>query len=194
MNEGLSSPSPAGGDPPGFWPRCRATVGPTLVGLVGGGLTAGVAVVAISTLLHNCAATYAKFPGVERPWLAQDFTVPDYLIVPLALLGFAGPFAMGLATALLVRSRDGWGDLAAGLQTCLAGTLAGYAAGVGLATTLALVVVPSIADFQAFADATKTPDATRPGRQRSRRTSWRSATPTSRRCRRTSAAPRSTRR
>jgi hypothetical protein len=134
------------------------TFGPALVGLLGGGLTLGLAWATVSTLLKNVAATYAQYPSLTPPWLARDFSVPDALVLPLTLLGFAGLLAMGLATAWCVRSKDVWGDASAGMTTALTGTLTAYAAGIGWAVTLALVVVPSIADFTLFGEATRTSD------------------------------------
>jgi hypothetical protein len=75
----------------------------------------------------------------------------------LWLLGIALPFTMGLATVWLVRPRDFWDDVSAGLTTALASTLSSFAAGIGWAVILALTVVPSIADLTWFGNATQKP-------------------------------------
>jgi hypothetical protein len=146
--------------PADFWSRFRVTFGPALVGLVGGGLTGGVAVNAVPVLLKNCAATYAKYPSLKAPWLSGQFDAPLALAIPLVLLGVAAPFAMGLATAWLVRAKDRWGDLSAGLLTGLTASIASYAATFGWMVILATVIVPSIADLTLFGNAVKTPPAT----------------------------------
>src|SRR5262245_23104556 len=111
-DNGASCPaSVAGADSLGFWSRLRVIFGPLLVGLVGGGLTAGLALTAMPVLFQNVAATYAKYPSVERPWLAREFSLSTSLVALCVVLGFLGPLFMGLATAWLVRSKDCWGDL-----------------------------------------------------------------------------------
>src|SRR5262249_30715027 len=121
---------------PGFWRRFAVAFGPTLVGLLGGVLAGGFALATTAVLLHNCAATYAKFPSLPRPWLAVDLDLPGPVLILFGALGVAAPFAMGLAAALLARPRDRWEDLSAGVNTALAGTLSGYASGLGWAVTL----------------------------------------------------------
>jgi hypothetical protein len=141
----------------GFWSRFRITFGPALVGLVGGGLTFGIALVTMSTLLKNVGNTYAQYPSLQTPWLAGAVSMPSVLRVPLLILGFAGPLAMGLATAWLVRSRDRWAEVTAGLTTALTSSLAAYMVGLGWSVTLALVVVPSISDLTLLGNATQAP-------------------------------------
>jgi hypothetical protein len=129
------------------------------VGLIGGGITAGVALQAIVVLLHNCSETYAKFPNVPRPWLAVDLDLPLWVLLPLGVLGCVVPYAMGLVNVWLVRPRDAWADLSAGITAGLAGTLAAYAAGIGWAALLALTIVPSISDLTLLGNAARLPPA-----------------------------------
>src|SRR5262249_38128536 len=114
---------------------------------------------AVPVLLKNCATTYAKFPSLTPPWLAGDFSVPPALLLPLLLLGWAAPFAMGLCTAWLVQARDGWGDLSAGGTPALAASLSSYAALFGWMVVTATVIVPSIADLTLLGEAAKAPPA-----------------------------------
>ena len=74
---------------PCFWSQFRRTFGPALVGLVGGGLTVGVSLVAMATLLKNVANTYSEFPSLQPPWLARNFSLPAVIVlIPLvAILG-----------------------------------------------------------------------------------------------------------
>ena len=129
------------------------TFGPVLTGLIGGALAGMVGLPSVLTLLRNVAATYDRFPSLERSWIADNFDLPDGLAVPCMILGFLAPFMMGLATVLLVKPRDIWGDLSAGLTTGLSGTLATFATGLGWAVVLAMVVVPSISDVSKLGDS-----------------------------------------
>jgi hypothetical protein len=74
--------------------------------------------------------------------------------------GFVGciaPLSMGLCTALLVRPKDHWEDLSAGITTALAGTVTSFAAGIGWAVVIAMVVVPSLADLTLACHSIRTP-------------------------------------
>jgi len=139
--------------------RIRSTFAPLLVGLLGGSVISGTALLSLVVLLRNCAATYSHFPHLPRPWLAMDLALPGWLLVPLAVLGMVLPFAMGLATVWLARPRDVWDDVSAGLTTALASTLSSFAAGIGWAVILAMTIVPSIADLTWFGQATRQPAA-----------------------------------
>jgi hypothetical protein len=119
----------------------------------------GAALLSFVVLLRNCADTYAHFPSLVRPSMAMDLSVLDRFLVPLAVLGTTLPFLMGLATYWLVRPRDVWGDISAGITTALSSTLSSFAAGIGWAVILALTVVPSIADLTWFGNATRQPAA-----------------------------------
>lgn len=140
-----------------FWPRFRATFGPVGVGLAGGSLTTGVALVSMTPILRACGDTYAKFPSLQAPWLMGDFTPPVVVLVPLFVLGVAAPFLMGLVTARLVRPKDRWEAVAAGLTTAVAASFAAYVLWIGWAVTMATVIVPSISDFTLFGHSTRAP-------------------------------------
>ncbi|QJW97837.1 hypothetical protein [Frigoriglobus tundricola] len=158
MNDGSTAAPPAVADRAlDFWSRFRDTFGPALVGLVGGGLTVGVVYVSVAQLLKNASMTYAAFPSEQPPWLVRDISLPPVIGVVFALIGLVAPFAMGLATAWLVRERDRWGEISAGLTTGLMGSLAAYVVGIGWAVTLAMAVVPSIADLTLLGESTRAP-------------------------------------
>ena len=140
--------------------RISTIFGPLIVGLVGGGAISGAALLSLVVLLRNCADTYGHFPSLPPPSLATDLSALDRLLVPLAVIGTVLPFLMGLATYWLVRPRDVWGDISAGITTALASTLSSFAAGIGWGVILALTVVPSIADLTWFGNATRQPAAT----------------------------------
>jgi FtsH-binding integral membrane protein len=120
-------------------------------------LTVGFGHAACATLLKNAASTYATFPSLQPPRLACDLTLPALVQVPLVILGVLAPFGMGLATAWLVRSRDRWDRVSAALTTALTAAAAAYVLWIGWAVTLAMVVVPSIADLTLLGNAARAP-------------------------------------
>ncbi len=140
-----------------FWSKFRQTFGPALIGLVGGALTLGYAFSIYTPVLGSCATAYAKFPSQSPSWLFFDMTLPGLLQLPLLLIGLAAPLGMGPATAWLVRGRDRWGQLAAGLTTALTGSFMAYFLWIGCLVSVASVIVPSIPDLTLLADSTKQP-------------------------------------
>jgi hypothetical protein len=147
--------APSSSPAAGAWARCRVTLGPVLVGVLGGVLAGGLSVAAAWAVLRSAASTYARFPGVERPWMAADVPLPGGVALTLGLLGTAGLLLMGLVTALVARPRDRWEDVSAGLGTGLAATLAGYFCGIGWMAATAAVIVPSIADMTLLGTAAR---------------------------------------
>jgi hypothetical protein len=91
--------------PAGLGSRLRITLGPTLVGLVGGALSGLVIVPHMATLCRNAAATYARYPSIERPALATELPLPAWLSAAALLIGLAAPLGLGVATVWLVRPR-----------------------------------------------------------------------------------------
>jgi len=140
-----------------FWSKFRQTFGPALIGLAGGALTLGFAYCIMIHVLKNGATAYAKFPSQAPPWLFSEIALPVWLQLPLLLTGLITPFGMGLATAGLVRGRDRWGQLAAGLTTSLTASFMAYFLWIGCLVSIASVIVPSIADLTLLADSTKQP-------------------------------------
>src|SRR4051794_9537292 len=140
-------------NPPSTWSRLAAALGPTAVGLLGGALAGLAGVQALAPLCRNVSATYARFPSLERPWVACDLSLPGWLVAMSLLIGLAAPVAMGVVTVWLARPADAWADVSAGLTTALAGTLSAFVACVGWPVVLAFVVVPSIADLTLMGDS-----------------------------------------
>lgn len=159
MNDSITSQPTAQtlGNTLSFWPRFRATFGPAAVGLTGGALTVGIAFASMPPILRACGETYAKYPSLQAPWLADDFTPPVVVLVPLFVLGVAAPFLMGLATARLVRPKDRWQAVSAGLTTAATASAAAYVLWIGWAVTMAMVIVPSISDLTLFGNSTRSP-------------------------------------
>jgi hypothetical protein len=137
----------------GLWSRLATTFGPTVAGLLGGGLAGLLALATIAPLGHNVAATYAHFPSLQRPWLAADMEWPAWMLAVAVFIGLAAPVAMGALAVWLARPRDIWGDLSIGVSTALAGTLAAFVSCVGWPVMMAFIVVPSIADTTLVGDA-----------------------------------------
>jgi hypothetical protein len=118
-----------------------------------------VALPTLAHLLRNVASTYDRFPGLSRPWFAVDLDLAFWVQAGAVLVGLAAAVGMGLATAWLVRPRDAWADLSAGVTTALAATLSAFVSCVGFPVILALVVVPSLADLTLVCHSASTPAA-----------------------------------
>ena len=146
MSEGINtvSEAPTDGHAIGFWSQFRRTLGPWLVGLCGGGLTVGVVCSGLLPLMKNSSKTYAEFPSLQPPRLANDVSLSAAILATLQMIGGLAPFGMGLATAWLVRAKDRWEEISAGLSTAFAGSLAAYVVGIGWAVSVTTVVVPLI--------------------------------------------------
>ena len=104
--------------------RLRVILGPILVGIIGGALSGLLALFAVVPLFRNMAETYESYPSLKSPWLATNLDLPGWLLAISFVIGLIAPFAMGIATVWLVRSRDVWSDLSAGLSTAMASTIA----------------------------------------------------------------------
>jgi hypothetical protein len=76
---------------------------------------------AIQPTLKGLEPSYRRATG-DAPWLVSAWALPPWLGAPLNVLGIAAIGFSGLATARLVRPRNGQGDVAAGL---VSGTVAG---------------------------------------------------------------------
>jgi hypothetical protein len=162
VNELITPPpqSPAPASSSSFWTRFRTTFGPALVGVLGGTLTAGIGCASLLTVLKNCSATYAKYPSLQAPWLAQDFQLHPVILIPLVVFAFIAPFAVGYATAWLVRPKDRWEAVSAGLTTAMTASGTAYLLWIGWMVTLAMVIVPSINDLALFGNSTQAPTVT----------------------------------
>jgi hypothetical protein len=159
VNEQTTPPPPAQtpGNTLSLWTRFRATFGPAVVGLLGGALTVGFAFSTMPPILRACGETYAKYPSLQASWLMQDFTPTAAVLIPFFLLAVAAPFVMGLVTARLVRPKDRWEAVSAGLTTAATASFAAYVLWIGWAATIATVIVPSISDFTLFGQSTRAP-------------------------------------
>ncbi|AWM36003.1 hypothetical protein GobsT_62480 [Gemmata obscuriglobus] len=155
MTDHLGSVPP--GTRHGFWDQFRRTFGPALVGLLAAPATAAVACTSFAVLLVNVSNTYTQFPGLEAPALAVPVAPPTAVLWALAALGAVALVGIGLIVARVARPANHWEGVSAGLSAALTATLAAYAAGIGWTATLAMVVVPAIADLTAIGNATRTP-------------------------------------
>ena len=143
-----------------FWSRFRVTFGPALVGLIGGALTVGIAWVLMIQVFKNIAGVYAKYPSLDAPWPARDFTLPYAVLVPLVVLAVAAPFIIGLVTARLVRPKGQWEAVSAGLTTAATASAAAYVLWIGWVVTIAMVIVPSISDMTRLGNSSRIPAGT----------------------------------
>ncbi len=133
----------------------RTTLWPVLIGLVCGGLILLAPFNILRLVMRNAAAMYgSRFPDLTPPLLAVADPLPTWLLVPLGVLGMAAWALMGWLTVRLTRTRDAWGDLAAGLTT---GLVAGLVVFLGVGSWLLLLrfgLVPSLPDLDLLARAT----------------------------------------
>ncbi|QJW94571.1 hypothetical protein [Frigoriglobus tundricola] len=126
--------------------RLRATLGPALVGAIGG-LAVGLGGLAtLDTVCRNALATYTKFPSLAHPPL-PFLDLPGWVVAVAAALGYVLLFVTGIPVARLARGRDTVDDLAAGTTAGLTAALAALAIGGGAVLVVACVIVPSIADL-----------------------------------------------
>jgi hypothetical protein len=131
----------------------RAAVWTVVIGVVCGALsTLAIDLQAMTAVLQNVARTYRYFPSLERPLLAIDLAVPDWVVYSACLVGLIAWLGMGLFTYLLVRPRDRWSEVGAGLGTGLAAGLSQFTFGTGPATVLALAIVVSLQDLKLLAE------------------------------------------
>lgn len=140
-----------------FWSRFRETFGPALVGLIGGTLTVGIGWSSMIQVFKNIAAVYAQYPSLDAPWPARDFTLPFAVLVPLVLLAVAAPFIIGLVTARLMRPKDQWESVSAGLTTAATASAAAYVVWIGWVVTIGMVIVPSAPDMIVLGKSSRTP-------------------------------------
>jgi hypothetical protein len=98
-------------------------------------------------MCRNSADTYAKFPSLTAPPLAVSIELPGVVRLVGLILACGGLLAVGPLAVALVRPRDWWGDLSAGLTAGLVAACTIYLIGIGWAATLATTVVPCISDL-----------------------------------------------
>ena len=112
-----------------------------------------------STLCRNMAHTYSKFPSLQAPPLAVPVVeLPPGSSILGAMVAAGGWLLVGPLAVALVRPRDWWGDLSAGLTSGLVAAGTSYVLGLGWASTLATTIVPSIADITFVTGPNVTPD------------------------------------
>lgn len=157
MNDPMTAAVLPLGNELAFWSRFRVTFGPALVGLIGGTLTVGIAWSMMVAVFKNIAGVYAKYPSVDAPWPARDFTLPYAVMVPMVFLAVAAPFIIGLVTARLVRPKGQWEAVSAGLTTAATASAAAYVVWIGWVVTIGMVIVPSISDMSVLAKSSRTP-------------------------------------
>jgi hypothetical protein len=137
----------------------RAALWAALIGALGGG---GAALLFLGprllVSLAGAANTYDEFPSASRPWLLSlgRAAAP----IPFGSLWWRGPVdlvlrvlfcSMGLLATLLLRPRDRWASLAAGLGTGLFAALVAYALVIGPFVTSRRVLRSQEVDLELLA-------------------------------------------
>lgn len=109
-------------------------------------------------LFQNAQRTYEYFPSLQRPWLLSfDWRAPSTwrehpaFVVPSIVIGIAAIALMGLFVVLVVKPRDRWSDIGAGISSGIVCGITSFLMGVSQAVLLALVVVPQLQDMQLLA-------------------------------------------
>jgi hypothetical protein len=135
----------------------RATLWTGLIGLACGGLYLLTWINLLRlTMGRSCAELYARdFPSMTPPILATQSSLADALLVPLAVATVIGFLGMGLFTVLLVRPKDRWGDLVAGLATGLVAGALAFTGGGAWKMVLTFVVLPAMSDLHLLGEAAR---------------------------------------
>ncbi len=139
--------------------RLRETFGPILAGVFGGGLTGLSALTLVAPLCRNVAESYSHFPGLEAPLIAVRLILPLWMTPLAVVVAFLGLLAVGPLVVRLVRPRDRWADLSAGLTAGLAAAATTYTLTLGWPAVLGTVVVPTIADMTYLTGSGVTPES-----------------------------------
>jgi hypothetical protein len=140
----------------------RVTLWTVALGMVCGHAGVKTGFESLRTVMRNGAALYAnQFPSCAPPLLA-GWDVPDWLFALAQALGAVALLGMGLFAVLIVRPRDRWGDLAAGLATGLVAGITGFATTLGWKMILGATLLQSWGDLALLGRASRTEAAGRP--------------------------------
>jgi hypothetical protein len=138
------------------------------IGLVAGillGLTFRLRVIH-PRYLAPATDAYAHLPGVDPPWLAMSWQLPDWLLAVLGLVEIAIACGLGLATVLLVRPKTRGAEVAVGVVTGVVMAVVLFSMSVGWEAVILSSVVPADADLRLLAEAAGADQADAPARQR----------------------------
>jgi predicted Ser/Thr protein kinase len=134
----------------------RVTLWTVALGLVCGGLGVTAGFESLRTVVRNAAALYANdFPSCQPPLLAVRWDFPDWLFGLVRALGVIALLGTGLFAVLIVRPRDRWGDLAAGLATGLVAGITGFTTSLGWKTVLGATLLSSWGDLALLGRASR---------------------------------------
>jgi hypothetical protein len=134
----------------------RVTLWTVALGMVCGGLGVTAGFESLRMVVRNGAALYANdFPSCTPPLLAVDWAIPDWVFGLVRVLGSVAMLGMGLFAVLIVRARDRWGDLAAGLATGLVAGITGFTTSLGWKTVLGSTLLASWGDLALLGRASR---------------------------------------
>jgi tRNA A-37 threonylcarbamoyl transferase component Bud32 len=134
----------------------RVTLWTAALGMVCGALGVTAGFESLRTLSRNGAALYAdNFPSCDPPLLAGGWDFPDWLFLLVRMLGAVALTGTGLFAVLIVRPRDRWGDLAAGLATGLVAGITGFTTSQGWKVVLSATLLPSWGDLALLGRASR---------------------------------------
>jgi predicted Ser/Thr protein kinase len=126
----------------------RVTLWTMALGIICGGVGVTAGMESLRTVVRRGSAVYANdFPSCEPPLLALGSVGPDWLFALARALGAVALFGMGLFAVLIVRPRDRWGDVGAGLATGLVAGITGFTTSMGWKTVLGATLLSSWGDL-----------------------------------------------
>jgi hypothetical protein len=134
----------------------RVTLWTIALGMICGclGVTAGFE--SLRTVIRTGSDVYANdFPSCAPPVLAIDWPIPDWLFTLVRGLGAVALGGMGLFAVLIVRPRDRWGDLVAGLATGLVAGITAFTTSMGWKVILGSTVLQSWGDLALLGRASR---------------------------------------
>jgi hypothetical protein len=157
MSDETTPGAAVSGGQPTFFARMRATFGPALVGLAGGGATVFLLIPTMTAVLDNMALTLEKFPSEPKPWFVGHWAPSSAQYILGGVLGCVLPVFTGWVVVRVARPRDSWETISAGITAALASTLASFAAYFGWMIAIAMVVVPVIQDLSLVCESATPP-------------------------------------
>jgi hypothetical protein len=138
----------------------RVTLWPLVIGAFGGALAAMAPMNVLVRVMQDGAALYAEhFPGAEPPFMAWHWPAGvRWLYAVLGVVGVGAWLVLGFLSVRLVRTRDAWGDLGAGLATgVVAGVVAFAVVGAWMVLTR-FALAPSLDDLDLLAESAGRPE------------------------------------
>jgi tRNA A-37 threonylcarbamoyl transferase component Bud32 len=133
----------------------RAAIWMVALGVVWGVMgTLGSMLPGVATLFRGVGKTYAQFPSLPKPWVATlDLQMPGWLLLATVLVGVALHLGIGLFIHLLVRPKDFWADVGAGLATGLVAAVTAFLWSIGPSCLTMFTIIHTHSDLTLLGDS-----------------------------------------